>query len=347
MAAVPTPDLRALMDVATREPLPNLPTPWPSSEESIADWEASVAEVRARHEAWAERTAATLAGAGASGGGAPGAESPLAGGAPAADVLAVGGVREVVAGGVRARVYTPLGDGPFPAVVMLHGGGWWIGGGPAGLAAADGPCRLTCLQLGAVVVNVDYRQAPEHPFPVPLEDCYAATCWTVENADALGIEASRVAVMGPSAGANLAAGVALLARDRGGPSIRFLMLMVPALDATLSSASITENGTGYDLTRDYLVSAWQMYLGQDVPRAHPLASPLHQRDLSGLPTTHVVVADFDPLRDDGVRFVERLTADGVPVTLSRYPMGHSVMTPAVAVDYATDVFSRLARALSG
>jgi acetyl esterase len=254
-------------------------------------------------------------------------------------------VHEVAEGVIRARIYTPPGEGPFPAVVMLHGGGWWIGGGPAGLEAADGGCRLMCLQLGAVIVNVDYRQAPEDPYPTPHEDCYAATCWTVEHAAELRVDAGRVAVMGPSAGGNLAAAVALLARDRGGPSIRSVMLMVPALDASMSSPSITENGEGYDATATYLARAWELYLGRDTTRTDPIASPLHA-DLAVFPQTLVVVAEFDPLRDDGIRFVERLRAAGVDASLSRYPMGHSVMTPDVAADYLTDVLSRLDAALS-
>lgn len=342
----PSADLRALMDLAAGHRVPALPAPWPAPGQSTDEWALSVAATRQTHEQWAQDLAVAMADAGAAGGGAPGGESPAAGASPVAAALTVGAVREVTDGAVRARVYTPPGDGPFPAVVMLHGGGFWIGGGPVGMEAADGPCRLLCLQLGAVIVNVDYRQSPEHRFPVPLEDSYAATCWTVEHAEELSVDAARLAVMGPSAGANLAAGVALLARDRSGPAICFALLMVPCLDATLSSPSIVENGEGFDLTKEYVASAWSLYLGQDVPPTDPLASPLHQSNLSGLPPTHVVVADFDPLRDDGLRYVERLVAAGVPATLSRYPMGHSVMTPAVAGEYLTDVVSRLAEALA-
>jgi acetyl esterase len=346
MPPVPPADLQALFDTAAALPVPALPDPWPSPGQTDAEWAASVAATRARHEFWSQEMSAVLAGAGASGGGAPGAESPATGTTAGTDGLAVGAWRDVTDGLVRARVYAPRGDGPFPVVVMLHGGGWWIGGGPAGLQAADGPCRLMCVQLGAVIVNVDYRQAPEHRFPAPLEDCYAATLWTVDHADELRVDPSRLAVMGPSAGGNLAAAVALLARDRSGPPIRFVMLMVPALDATQSSPSIEENGSGYEVTKEYLERSWDLYLGKDVPHSDPLASPLHHHDLSGLPRTHVVVAEFDPLRDDGVRYAERLVRAGVEVSLSRYPMGHSVMTPAAAADYLTDVLSRVSAALA-
>lgn len=344
MASVLPPDLRALMDIAAASPPPGLPEPWPAVGQSVEHWAASVAALRGQHEAWAQRVAVALADAGASGGGAPGGESPTATQPPRSDALAV---TDVADGVVRARIYTPPGDGPFPAVVQLHGGGWWIGGGPAGLAAADGGCRLMCLQLGAVVVNVDYRQAPEHRFPIPLEDSYAATCWTLEHARELHVDPARVAVMGPSAGGNLAAAVALLARDRGGPQLRFVLLMVPALDATQTSPSVQENGSDYEVTAAYLERSWDLYLGRDVPPTDPLASPLHHPDLSALPPTHVVVAEFDPLRDDGIRYVERLAAAGVDASLARFPMGHSVMTPAVGADYLNDVLDRLVAALSG
>ena len=256
-------------------------------------------------------------------------------------------VREVVDGDVRAWVYLPDGPGPFPAVLVLHGGGWWIGGGPVGMNAADPGCRMICSQLGAVVVNVDYRQAPEHQFPVPLEDCFAALRWVHDHAGELSVDPAKVAVMGPSAGANLTAAVALLARARGGPAICQQVLMVPCLDATLDSPSVDENGTGFELTKDYVETAWQLYLGAATPRTHPLASPLHESQLAGLPAAHIAVAEFDPIRDDGLRYAERLADAGVSVTVSRYPMGHSVMTPAVGADYLGEVLAQLSAAFTG
>jgi len=326
------------MDQALSLPVPPLPAPWPADGESEQDWILEVGRTRAAHEQWAQEQAAALGG-----GGAPGAETPLVSAPPD---IPVGKVHEVYEGPVRARIYTPVGEGPFPAVILIHGGGWWIGGGESGMSAADAPCRLTCQQLDAVVVNVDYRQAPEHQFPTSLEDCYATTVWAVEHAAELCIDPSRVAVMGPSAGGNLAAAVALLARDRGGPQLCRQVLMVPALDATMTSPSIEENGQGYELTQDYVVGAWELYLGRDGRRDDPLASPLHCTDLAGLPPAHVVVAEFDPLRDDGIRYAEKLELAAVPVVLSRFPMGHSVMTPEVAGDYLGAVLGGLAEAFT-
>lgn len=325
---LPSAELMALMAAATSRPVPPLPTPVPAEGQSHEAWVRQVEQIRSQHEQWAQDTVA-------------GVVKDV----PAAAPPAVGSVREMAEGDLRGRVYTPPGEGPFPVLLSFHGGGFWIGGGPTGMEAADPSCRLMCLQLGAVVVQVDYRQAPEHPFPTPLEDCYAATCWALEHADDLHIDADRLALCGPSAGANLAAGVAILLRDRGGPSARLLMLMVPAADATLSSPSIAENGQGYDITSDMVAAIWSLYLGPDGDRREPLASLLHHPDLSGLPRTHVVVGEFDPLRDDGLRLARRLQQSGGDVTVSRFPMGHGVATPDVGEQYVGDVLDRLGRAL--
>lgn len=317
------------MQQATSVPPPALPPSAPRAGQAYEDWVREVEQIRHEHEQWAAAAAASVAGD-----------------APAPTPLPIGSVRDVVDGSVRARVFLPPGDGPFPVVMSFHGGGFWIGGGAAGMEAADPGCRLMCLQLSAVVVHVDYRQAPEHRFPTPLEDCYAATCWVAEHAAELQVDVERIALCGPSAGANLAAGVALLLRDRGGPAPRMLMLMVPAADATMSSPSIVENGHGFDITSDMVDAIWSLYLGPDGDRTEPLASLLHHPDLSGLPPTHVAVGEFDPLRDDGLRLGERLTQSGVDVTVARYPMGHGVATPDVGEQYLRDVLDRLRGVLS-
>lgn len=329
-APAPSPQLLELIASVTSRSVPAMPPPAPTPGQSHEQWVREVERIRHEHEQWGNDTAVALASD-----------------QPAPDPVPVADVRDVAIGSVRVRIYTPNGDGPFPVLMSFHGGGFWIGGGDVGLDAADGSCRLMCQQAGAVVVNVDYRQAPEHRFPVPLEDCYAATCWVAEHAAALQVDPARLALCGPSAGANLAAGVALLLRDRGGPRPRLLMLMVPAADATLESPSIRENGQGYDITSDLVEAIWSLYLGPDGDRREPLASLLHHPDLSGLPPTHIAVGEFDPLRDDGVRLADRLRDSGVDVTLARYPMGHGIATPEVGEQYLRGVLDRLRTALSG
>lgn len=327
-AKPPSAELMALMHQATSLPPPPLPTPQPRDGQPYTDWVREVERIRRAHEDWVKATAAALAD-----------DAPAS--AP------VGAVRDIADGPVRARVFTPAGEGPFPVVISFHGGGFWIGGGPVGMDSADGACRLMCLRLGAVVVHVDYRQAPEHRFPTPLEDCYAATRWVVDHAGELQVDIDRLALCGPSAGANLAAAVGLLLRDRGGARPRLLVLMVPAADATLSSPSIEENGRDYDISSEMVAGIWTLYLGPAGDPREPLASLLHHPDLSGLPATHVVVGEFDPLRDDGLRLAERLEKSGVDVTVSRFPMGHGVATQDVGERYLRDVLDRLAGALSG
>jgi len=152
------------------------------------------------------------------------------------------------AGDIPVRVYVPAGSGPFPTVVFFHGGGWVIGN----IDTHDVPVRRLANLVPAVVVSVDYRLAPEHPFPAAPEDCYAATAWAAENIGRYGGDGSRLAVAGDSAGGNLAAVVAQMARDRGGPAIAFQLLVYPAVDARMTHASITENGDGYLLTKGFM-----------------------------------------------------------------------------------------------
>lgn len=211
-------------------------------------------------------------------------------------------------GAIRVRLYRPDGDGPRPLHVFLHGGGWCVGD----LDQRDPRCRSVAAGAGCVVASVDYRMAPENAYPAPLEDCYAALCWLVAHADELGLDATRVSVGGESAGANLAAVVALLARDRGGPPLVFQWLDVPATDLTLSQPSIDRLGTGYGLTKVDMQEYIAVYL-RDVDPADPYVSPLHYSDLSGLPPALIMTAEYDPLRDDGHAYATRLREAGVPV----------------------------------
>lgn len=213
-----------------------------------------------------------------------------------------------------ARVHRPAGaEGPLPLVVDFHGGGWVLGD----LDAVDWHCSSVAAAVGAVVVSVDYRLAPTHRWPAGPEDCYAALCDVVARAAEFGADPDRVAVMGDSAGGNLSAVVALMARDRNGPRIAFQGLVYPATDLTLSSPSIDENANAPVLTKADCVAFRDHYLGgQD--RHDPLVSPLFAADHSGLPPALVQVAELDPIRDDGLRYAAALRAAGVPVRTTTY-----------------------------
>lgn len=213
-------------------------------------------------------------------------------------------------GAIRVRLYEPDGAGgkPRPLHVFLHGGGWCVGD----LEQRDPRCRSIAAGAGCTVASVDYRMAPENAYPTPLEDCYAALAWLVAHADELGLDAARVSVGGESAGANLAALVALLARDRNGPPLVFQWLDVPATDLTLSQPSIDRLGTGYGLTKADMLEYRAAYL-RDVDPAGPYVSPLHYDDLSGLPPALIMTAELDPLRDDGHAYASRLREAGVEV----------------------------------
>ena len=217
------------------------------------------------------------------------------------------------AGQIPVRIYTPVGTAPFPVLVYFHGGGWVIGN----LDTHDGICRSLANRVGCLVVSVDYRLAPEHTFPAAPEDCYAATRWLAEHAGSLGGDKGRIAVGGDSAGGNLAAVVALMARDRGGPKLAFQLLVYPATDTDFETRSYRENSEGYFLTRADMVWFWNHYAPRDEDRRNPYAAPLRAASLRGLPPALVISAEFDPLCDDGDAYAARLREDGVPVRLSQ------------------------------
>lgn len=218
-------------------------------------------------------------------------------------------------GALPVRVYRPhrTGTGPLPLVVHFHGGGWTIGS----LDSADWLASNVAVSLPAVVVSVDYRLAPQHRWPAAAEDCYAALVDTVGRAGELGADPARVAVMGDSAGGNLAAVVSLMSRDRSGPAIGFQGLVYPATDLTLGSPSIAANAHAPILTRADVIAFRDHYLGGQDPR-QPYASPLHAPDHRGLPPALVQVAEHDPIRDDGLRYADALRAAGVPVRTTEY-----------------------------
>jgi acetyl esterase len=218
------------------------------------------------------------------------------------------------AGTLPVRVYRPEGSAPFPALVYFHGGGWVIGS----LETHDGACRDLANRIGCVVVSVDYRLAPEARFPAAAEDCYAATKWVAENAKALGVDARRIGIGGDSAGGNLTAVVALMARDRKGPALRHQLLIYPVTDADFTRPSYRENAEGYLLTTKAMEWFWNHYVPEPARRTEPLAAPLRAKDLRGLPPAFVLTAEYDPLRDEGEAYARRLQEAGVPTRLQRY-----------------------------
>ncbi len=219
------------------------------------------------------------------------------------------------AGSIPIRIYTPEGEGPLPLLVYFHGGGWVV----CNLETHDALCRRLANEGSCIVVSVDYRLAPEHKFPAAVEDCYAATQWVANNASALNGDPTRIAVGGDSAGGNLAAVVTLLARDQGGPSLLFQLLIYPVTDYhTPGTPSYQENAEGYYLTREDMFWFWDLYLNNEAEARHPHASPLLAESLQGLPPALVITAEYDVLRDEGERYAQRLQGAGVPVVLKRY-----------------------------
>jgi acetyl esterase len=211
------------------------------------------------------------------------------------------------------RAYRPTGAGKLPALVYFHGGGWTIGD----VDTHDTLCRHLALGARCAVFSVDYRLAPEHPFPAAVEDCIAATRFVSQNAGELNIHG--VAVAGDSAGGNLAAVVALHARDSGGPKLAFQLLVYPATDQRLGSASHERNAHGYLLERESIEFFRRCYLPQARDYADWRASPLLARDHRALPPALVITAGYDPLVDEGKAYAERLRAAGVEVAYREFP----------------------------
>ncbi len=217
-------------------------------------------------------------------------------------------------GSIGVRIYTPAGRGPFPILVYFHGGGWVIGT----LETHDAPCRALTNAVGCIVVSVEYRLAPEHKFPAAPEDCYAATRWVADHTAEIGGDPERIAVGGDSAGGNLAAVVAQLSRDRGGPSLVFQLLIYPVTDHRFDTVSYRENADGYFLTKDGMEWFWNHYLSRAADGDESLASPLRAKSLRSLPAAFVMTAEYDPLRDEAESYAAGLREASVDVALTRY-----------------------------
>lgn len=221
-------------------------------------------------------------------------------------------IRSVDANGIPARLYRPHLDGELGLCVYFHGGGWVIGD----LETHDDVCRAIANRSGHAVLSVDYRLAPEFPFPAPLDDCIAATRWAFEHARELGCDPKRIALGGDSAGGNLAIVVAL----ESDVPLRGLVLVYPGTDATQKHRSQNENANGPILTKATVTWFVDHYLGKEVSHDDPRVSPLFAPDekLAALPPTLVITAEFDPLRDEGEAFAARLSSLGVPTSSVRY-----------------------------
>lgn len=232
-------------------------------------------------------------------------------------------------GDVPVRIYRPSGEEPLPITMWFHGGGWVIGN----IETNDATCRALADQSQAIVISVDYRLSPEHKFPVPFDDCYASTCWAADNAASFGGDPGRLAVAGASAGGNLAATVALKARDENGPDLVYQALIYPVTDHDFSYSSYEENRVGFGLEYDTMVYFWNSYLRDDGDASNPYAVPMTADDLKGLPPAYVLTVEYDPLRDEGEAYAQRLISAGVPTKLTRYDgMIHAFFNAGIPFD---------------
>ncbi len=245
-------------------------------------------------------------------------------------------------GDIPARLYKPSAANNLPVLLWFHGGGWVIGS----VEGSDPTARSLANQSGCAVVSVDYHMAPEYKFPAPVEDCYAATTWVVKHAADLGVDGSKIAVGGDSAGGNLAAVVAIMAKERGGPKISHQCLVYPVADYNFGTESYTNNANGYLLTVGSMKWFWNHYLNNPLEGLNHHASPLQTADLAGLPPALVITAEYDPLCSEGEALATRLAAAGVPVERKRYDgMIHGFFGMAASMDDAKAAVSQASEAL--
>ncbi|WP_272545261.1 alpha/beta hydrolase [Burkholderia cepacia] len=240
---------------------------------------------------------------------------------------------------IRVRAYWPSvaseSAARRPALVYAHGGGWCLGT----LELYDNPCRALANATQCVVLSVDYRLAPEHRFPVPLEDFCDALDWVVREAAGLGLDPARIAVGGDSAGGNLAAAACLVARGRGGPSIAHQLLLYPPLDASMSTTSYRTCGQGYYLTQDVMRYCFDMYLTDPADGRSPCVSPLQAVSLEGLPPATLLACEYDPVRDDAHAYAERLREASVAADFVVLPgMIHACIHMVGVTSAARQVF---------
>ncbi|MFC5589024.1 alpha/beta hydrolase [Sporosarcina soli] len=212
-------------------------------------------------------------------------------------------------GEITVRIYTPSGQGPFPLFVYYHGGGWVLGD----LETSDAGCRLLAEKTGRVVVSVDYRLAPEHRFPVPVEDSYAALCWAHKHAAELNAVGADIVVGGDSAGGNLATVMTMLSQENDGPSIVAQALIYPVTNLDFTTSSYEKFAEGYGLDKELMIWFGEYYINDEKEFKDPLVSPLLHKNVSALPPAIIVAAENDVLLDEGVQYRDRLKEAGVPV----------------------------------
>ncbi len=301
------------------------PSPAPADGQSDRDWSSGVAALRAQHDAVALEASRLC----------PALPAPCT-----ARDLDVSYVSVPVGPGLvqSAKLYRPRSERTDrPAVLLLHGGGWWMAGGAVAFELGDPFCRILASELDAVVLNFDYRLAPEHRYPAALDDAEAAIDWLHDSAAALGIDTGALAVFGISSGGNLAAALArrLRGTDR---ALRLQMLHVPALDLTFSSPSCQADAQW----RDHGAFLRSYYVPDDVDPHDPCISPALADDFTDLPPAVVVTGQFDALRDDGARYLRGLHSAGIDGVLLAYPMTHGIATPDVTDRWLFDVVAHAA-----
>lgn len=216
---------------------------------------------------------------------------------------------------IRVRIYTPEGDGPFPALVYYHGGGWVIGS----IEMFEAANRLIATEGNVVVVSVDYRLAPEHPYPTPIEDCYAALEWVAANAEEINVDPDRISVGGDSAGGNLATVISKKALDQNGPAIQSQILVYPVTNLEFNTDSYKEFAEGFGLSRNLMKWFGKHYLSDENQANEPDVSPLKYDSVKGLPPAIIIAAENDVLKDEGFAYAEKLKQDGVHIQYELIP----------------------------
>ena len=216
---------------------------------------------------------------------------------------------------ILVRIYRPQGNNRKNGMVYFHGGGWSY----FSVDMYDAQLSSLAALTDSVIVSVNYQKSPEHKFPIPHDDCYTGLQWTFANAEHLGIDSKKVGVGGDSAGGNLAAGVALRARDEKQYSLAYQLLIYPCLGVNFDTDSYNNNAAGYGLTKRTMSWLWSLYLNSNNDHANPYAVPLNATDLSGLPPTIVITAEYDVLRDDGALYAKKLSDNGIKVRYRDYP----------------------------